>query len=250
MSGSEVRALAGFLFLNKWPKSQVKESIWGNDPSKIPTATAVVEPYPDINSQLRQEQTAPKEFGDECAGMGMGIALFVLILAGCTDTQMHGRTVMNIFFRLLYSRGMFLGVFVVHTGNKCAGAQVCTRATSHFWACRSPHNYLRLTSMASFPPRGVSKLSRHNLHRSIMPPKVATPCPPPPPPPSFPKATTAIGVQGGQILESSCTTISAPSILEVLHNVLLKDGVTVVVCVPYFLSLGRHAMEDVPNLIA
>ena len=80
--------------------AQVDESIWGDDPSKIPTAIAVVKPAPDVESQLRQEQTAPEEpapdvesqlkqeqtatdeFGDERAGMGMGIALFVLILVG------------------------------------------------------------------------------------------------------------------------------------------------------------------------
>ncbi len=44
--------------------------------------------------------------------------------------------------------------------------------------------------------------------------------------------------------------LSAPSILDALRDMLLSDGVTEVVCVPYFLSPGRHAMEDVPNLIA
>jgi hypothetical protein len=80
--------------------AQVKDSIWGDDPSEIPTAIAVVKPAPDVESQLRQEQTAPEEpasgvesqlkqeqtapeeFGDERAGMGMGIALFVFVLLG------------------------------------------------------------------------------------------------------------------------------------------------------------------------
>ena len=44
--------------------------------------------------------------------------------------------------------------------------------------------------------------------------------------------------------------LSAPSILDALRDVLVSDGVTEVVCVPYFLSPGRHATEDVPNLIA
>jgi hypothetical protein len=53
-------------------------------PSDIPTVVtaAVVVPAPDIESQVRQEHTATEEFGDERAGMGMGIALFVLILVG------------------------------------------------------------------------------------------------------------------------------------------------------------------------
>ncbi len=43
----------------------------------------------------------------------------------CTDTQIHEQTVRNIFFGwcLLFA-GLFFGVFVVHIGNKCAGAQV------------------------------------------------------------------------------------------------------------------------------
>ena len=39
-------------------------------------------PAPDVESQFRQEHTASEELGDERAGMGMGIALFVLILVG------------------------------------------------------------------------------------------------------------------------------------------------------------------------
>ena len=67
--------------------------------------------------------------------------------------NIHERTVRNIFFRwCLLCIGMFHSVLVVHAGNKCTGAQVRTRATSHCWACCPPHNYSRLTSAASFAP--------------------------------------------------------------------------------------------------
>jgi hypothetical protein len=62
--------------------AQVKNSIGGVVPSKILTVTAVVIPALDVESQLRHERTAPEEFGDERAGMGMGIALFFLIFVG------------------------------------------------------------------------------------------------------------------------------------------------------------------------
>jgi sirohydrochlorin ferrochelatase len=44
--------------------------------------------------------------------------------------------------------------------------------------------------------------------------------------------------------------IATPSILTSLRNLIAVDCVTKVVCVPYFLSPGRHATIDVPNLIA
>lgn len=44
--------------------------------------------------------------------------------------------------------------------------------------------------------------------------------------------------------------IATPSILTSLRNLIAVDRVTKVVCVPYFLSPGRHATIDVPNLIA
>jgi sirohydrochlorin ferrochelatase len=43
--------------------------------------------------------------------------------------------------------------------------------------------------------------------------------------------------------------IASPSILDSLRSIFASDQVTKVVCVPYFLSPGRHATEDVPNLI-
>jgi hypothetical protein len=52
------------------------------------------------------------------------------------------------------------------------------------------------------------------------------------------------------VVRAAHMEISAPSILNALRDVLVKDGIAEVVCVPYFLSPGRHATEDVPNLIA
>ncbi|KAL7461309.1 hypothetical protein ACHAXS_001730, partial [Conticribra weissflogii] len=43
--------------------------------------------------------------------------------------------------------------------------------------------------------------------------------------------------------------IATPSILTSLRTLLVEDRVDTIVCVPYFLSPGRHATEDVPNLI-
>ena len=43
--------------------------------------------------------------------------------------------------------------------------------------------------------------------------------------------------------------IATPSILTSLREMITEDQVTKVVCVPYFLSPGRHATTDVPNLI-
>jgi hypothetical protein len=61
-------------------------------------------------------------------------------------------------------------------------------------------------------------------------------------------------VDGGEgattVVRAAHMEISAPSILDALRDVLVADGVAEVVCVPYFLSPGRHATEDVPNLIA
>jgi hypothetical protein len=62
--------------------AQAKNPTGGIVPSDIPVAAAVTMPAPNVESQFRQEQTAFQEFGDERAGMGMGIALFVLILVG------------------------------------------------------------------------------------------------------------------------------------------------------------------------
>jgi hypothetical protein len=51
------------------------------------------------------------------------------------------------------------------------------------------------------------------------------------------------------VVRAAHMEIAPPSILDSLRGVLVEDGVSEVVCVPYFLSPGRHATEDVPNLI-
>jgi hypothetical protein len=66
--------------------AHAKRPTGGVVPNDIPEVAAVAVVVPassDVESQFRQEHTtATEEFGDERAGMGMGIALFVLILVG------------------------------------------------------------------------------------------------------------------------------------------------------------------------
>ena len=58
-------------------------------------------------------------------------------------------------------------------------------------------------------------------------------------------------LRGGEttIVRAAHMEISEPSILDSLRNIIAIDRVDKVVCVPYFLSPGRHATEDVPELI-
>jgi len=66
-----------------------------------------------------------------------------------------------------------------------------------------------------------------------------------------------IAVKEQATLSSSSTTIvraahmeiAPPSILDSIRNLIVDDKVSKVICVPYFLSPGKHAMEDVPQLI-
>lgn len=51
------------------------------------------------------------------------------------------------------------------------------------------------------------------------------------------------------IVRAAHMEIARPSIEDSLRDIIAVDRVTKVVCVPYFLSPGRHATEDVPNLI-
>lgn len=51
------------------------------------------------------------------------------------------------------------------------------------------------------------------------------------------------------IVKAAHMEISEPSILDSLREIAAIESVSKVVCVPYFLSPGRHATEDVPNLI-
>ncbi|KAL7433222.1 hypothetical protein ACHAXM_003461 [Skeletonema potamos] len=52
------------------------------------------------------------------------------------------------------------------------------------------------------------------------------------------------------IVKAAHMEIAEPSILTTLRQLVLEEKVTKVVCVPYFLSPGKHAMIDVPNFIA
>lgn len=51
------------------------------------------------------------------------------------------------------------------------------------------------------------------------------------------------------IVRAAHMEISRPSIMDSLRDIVTMDKVTKIVCVPYFLSPGRHATEDVPTLI-
>ncbi|KAL3771395.1 hypothetical protein ACHAWU_004668 [Discostella pseudostelligera] len=69
--------------------------------------------------------------------------------------------------------------------------------------------------------------------------------------------TTTTTISNTSTITSTTTTvvraahmeIANPSILDSLRNLFAIDHVAKVICVPYFLSPGRHATEDVPNLI-
>ena len=52
------------------------------------------------------------------------------------------------------------------------------------------------------------------------------------------------------IVRAAHMEIAEPSILTSLRNIITIDKATEIVCVPYFLSPGRHSTVDVPNLIA
>jgi len=60
---------------------------------------------------------------------------------------------------------------------------------------------------------------------------------------STPASKKQVAVRGAHM------EIATPSILTSLRTLLVEDQVESIVCVPYFLSPGRHATEDVPNLI-
>jgi sirohydrochlorin ferrochelatase len=62
-------------------------------------------------------------------------------------------------------------------------------------------------------------------------------------------ATLKTSIASTTIVRAAHMEIANPSILDSLRNLFVVDQVAKVVCVPYFLSPGRHATEDVPNLI-
>ena len=43
--------------------------------------------------------------------------------------------------------------------------------------------------------------------------------------------------------------IAQPSILQQLQSLITKDKATQIICIPYFLSPGKHATIDIPNLV-
>jgi len=52
------------------------------------------------------------------------------------------------------------------------------------------------------------------------------------------------------VVRAAHMEIAEPSILTSLRDIIRNDKVTEIVCVPYFLSPGKHSTVDVPNLIA
>lgn len=57
------------------------------------------------------------------------------------------------------------------------------------------------------------------------------------------------GGGGSVIVKAAHMEIASPSILDTIRDIIISDQVTSIICVPYFLSPGRHATEDVPELI-
>jgi len=52
------------------------------------------------------------------------------------------------------------------------------------------------------------------------------------------------------VVRAAHMEIAPPSILDTLRLMIVEDGVTEAICVPYFLSPGKHATIDVPKLIS
>ena len=52
-----------------------------------------------------------------------------------------------------------------------------------------------------------------------------------------------------KIVRAAHMEIAPPSILDSLRSIIVNEKVSKVICVPYFLSPGKHATEDVPELI-
>ena len=124
--------------------AQVKHQTGGIVPSDIPIESqvrpAVVSPAPDIESQAKQEHTATKEFGDERAGMGMGVTLFISILVclvsnifiytykishlnsieGVDDEANLQAWISGVIIRSVSFSAAFLIAFVIAYGTCCA----------------------------------------------------------------------------------------------------------------------------------
>jgi hypothetical protein len=58
---------------------------------------------------------------------------------------------------------------------------------------------------------------------------------------------------GSVVVKAAHMEIASPSILDTIRNIITTSNdnnkVTSIICVPYFVSPGRHATEDVPELI-
>ena len=52
------------------------------------------------------------------------------------------------------------------------------------------------------------------------------------------------------IVRAAHMEIAPPSILTQLRSLIIDDKATKIICVPYFLSPGKHATEDIPQLIS
>ena len=63
-------------------------------------------------------------------------------------------------------------------------------------------------------------------------------------------AASGGGAPEAKVVRAAHMEIAEPSILDSLRDIVADRGVTRVVCVPYFLSPGRHSTEDVPELIS
>ena len=63
------------------------------------------------------------------------------------------------------------------------------------------------------------------------------------------KEQATLSSTSSKIVRAAHMEIAPPSILDSIRNLIVDDKVSKVICVPYFLSPGKHAMEDVPQLI-
>lgn len=63
-------------------------------------------------------------------------------------------------------------------------------------------------------------------------------------------ASTTSSTKTTTIVRAAHMEIAPPSILTKLRSLIIDDKATKIICVPYFLSPGKHATEDIPQLIS
>ena len=63
-------------------------------------------------------------------------------------------------------------------------------------------------------------------------------------------AASATTTSTTTIVRAAHMEIAPPSILTQLRSLIIDDKATKIICVPYFLSPGKHATEDIPQLIS